>query len=286
MSEPRTIEIIGGGLAGLSLGAALARAGIPTTVVEAGGYPRHRVCGEFIAGLDAKTIETLGLSPLLADARRHSSIEWFRAGRASGSQRLPAPALGISRYRLDQRLADAFQNAGGVLRTNTRVDESDQREGRVFTGGRQPRRSEWVGIKMHVRKLRLFGDLELHLGRSNYVGLCGVEDGAVNVCGLFHRSQATGGGGPELLMRALQRGGLTALAERIRGADPDNASLVTVAGLSFDRDQPEDGRLKLGDASRAIPPFTGHGMTLAFQSAAAALQCAHQQLRTSAARRL
>jgi menaquinone-9 beta-reductase len=45
MTLSRPIEIIGGGLAGLSLGRALARAGVPVTVYEAGNYPRHRVCG-------------------------------------------------------------------------------------------------------------------------------------------------------------------------------------------------------------------------------------------------
>ena len=57
----RLIEIIGGGLAGLSLGIALRRAGVPVALHEAGAYPRHRVCGEFIAGLEGSTIERLGL---------------------------------------------------------------------------------------------------------------------------------------------------------------------------------------------------------------------------------
>ena len=80
MSSPRPVEIVGGGLAGLSLGLALRRAAVPVTIFEAGVYPRHRVCGEFIAGLDTDTISRLGLDELLADARRH------RAG--GGSHRL------------------------------------------------------------------------------------------------------------------------------------------------------------------------------------------------------
>ncbi|MDB6025304.1 MAG: putative electron transfer oxidoreductase, partial [Verrucomicrobiales bacterium] len=44
----RPITIVGGGLSGLTLGIALRQRGIPTTIWEAGRYPRHKVCGEFI----------------------------------------------------------------------------------------------------------------------------------------------------------------------------------------------------------------------------------------------
>src|ERR1044072_7840589 len=71
MSTPCHMEIIGGGLAGLLLGAALHRAVVPTAVYEAGDYPRHRVCGEFITGLDASTIDRLGLADVLRGGLRH-----------------------------------------------------------------------------------------------------------------------------------------------------------------------------------------------------------------------
>ena len=45
------LTIAGGGLAGLSLAIALRRHGVDVTVYEAGNYPRHRVCGEFISGV-------------------------------------------------------------------------------------------------------------------------------------------------------------------------------------------------------------------------------------------
>ena len=50
MPAPRTITIVGGGLAGLTLGIGLRQRGIPAEIFEAGTYPRHRVCGEFISG--------------------------------------------------------------------------------------------------------------------------------------------------------------------------------------------------------------------------------------------
>ena len=47
----KAINIIGGGLAGLSLGICLRRKDIPVAVHEKGSYPRHKVCGEFISGV-------------------------------------------------------------------------------------------------------------------------------------------------------------------------------------------------------------------------------------------
>ena len=50
MAVMKSIAIVGGGLAGLTLGIGLRQRGVPAALWEAGRYPRHRVCGEFICG--------------------------------------------------------------------------------------------------------------------------------------------------------------------------------------------------------------------------------------------
>jgi len=266
----RPLEIIGGGLAGLSLGLALRRAGAEVTVCEAGDYPRHRVCGEFITGLAPATIARLGLEPLLADALRHHEVAWFHRERPVRIQRLPQPALGLSRHALDARLAAAFRAAGGELRVRTRVTDLAARPGRIFATGRRRGQPTWLGLKVHATGLALVRDLELHLGEHAYVGLSRVEDGQVNVCGLFRR-RAFGAKGPELLFGYLDAAGLGALAGRLRAAIVDPASFCAVAALGFDRRIAASGRVELGDACAMIPPFTGNGMAMAFQGAEAAL---------------
>ncbi|MFT6498530.1 MAG: 2-polyprenyl-6-methoxyphenol hydroxylase-like FAD-dependent oxidoreductase, partial [Akkermansiaceae bacterium] len=77
----KKIEIAGGGLAGLSLGIALRRFGIPVLLREASTYPRHRVCGEFINGVTENTLEVLGISPVFSDALRHRSTRWWMGDR-------------------------------------------------------------------------------------------------------------------------------------------------------------------------------------------------------------
>ncbi len=60
------------------------------------------------------------------------------------------------------------------------------------------------------------------------------------------------------------------LAARIAAGDPDPASAAAVSGLDFTHTWKEDGRVSLGDHHAAIPPYTGHGMALALENAAAA----------------
>jgi 2-polyprenyl-6-methoxyphenol hydroxylase-like FAD-dependent oxidoreductase len=267
----RPIEILGGGLAGLSLGIALRREGVPVTLHEAGDYPRHRVCGEFITGLKTSTIERLGLRPHLRDALEHHDVAWSIAGESPHIQRLPAPALGISRHSLDARIARTFVDTGGVLRLRSRVMDDENVPGRIFaTGRRRAAKPRWIGLKVHVRDLTLTRDLEMHLGEQCYVGLSRIEDRKVNVCGLFRRRALTGRG-PGLLIAYIRAAGLDALAGRLTSAVRDPESFCAVAALDFDRRVNVTDRICLGDANAMIPPFTGNGMAMAFQSAEIAL---------------
>jgi 2-polyprenyl-6-methoxyphenol hydroxylase-like FAD-dependent oxidoreductase len=273
--DSQPVEIVGGGLAGLALGLALRRRDVPVTVFEAHDYPRHRVCGEFIAALDAPTVAQLGLAPLLDDALRLRDVVWYRRDQPMQSQPLPAPALGISRHRLDARLAEAFVAAGGELLVNTRKALATAPTGRVFAAGRRVRSSRWIGLKLHVRRVPLRGDLEVHLAEQAYVGLSSIEDAGVNVCGLFARRPIFPGGsgsrGSDLLLRYLEAVGLTEIARRLRAAEVDETSFCAIAGLSFDVEPPRSDRISLGDGFAQPPPYTGNGMAMALQSAAIAL---------------
>lgn len=293
----RPIEIVGGGLAGLSLGLALRRRAIPATVFEAGEYPRHRVCGEFIAGLDAETVRRLDLAPCLAGALEHETVTWFRGEKPVKRQRLGRPALGLSRHALDARLAGAFVAAGGTLRPHCRLPSPAPAPGRILTTGRRAARSPWIGLKAHVVPPAGCGafareGLEVHLGRNAYVGLSAVEDGRWNLCGFFRRLPVEAASrrfaaGPEAagpvdsrrgerrfhfpLLAYLRAAGLPALAARV-APFLDPSSFTAVAGLRINPSVSADPALALGDACAMIPPFTGDGMAMAFQAADVALE--------------
>ena len=264
------ITIAGGGLAGLSLGIALRRAGVEVTIHEAGTYPRHRVCGEFISGVSERTIETLGLGDAFAGARRHRTMAMFSGDTCGFEGPLPEAAIGLSRLALDSRLAEKFQSLGGTLCIQSRCRPEIQ-EGHVWCIGRAAASSRWIGLKCHLRNLATKSDLEMHFGRGGYVGVAPVEDGKVNICGLFHIDSRLAGKGGEIMGAYMRAAGLARLAEAISGAEIEPGSFLGVAGFRLGWQAQRPGILSLGDACGMIAPFSGNGMSMAFESAELAL---------------
>ena len=273
MNAPRTVSIVGGGLAGLTLGIALRRRGVPASVWEAGRYPRHRVCGEFFCGRGRKTLVALGLHELLAQAgAREATTASLFAGRTAGPVRpLPEAALCLSRFTLDATLASQFRTLGGELHEGMRWRDSLQQDGVVQATGRHPRAKpdgwRWFGLKAHVRNVELTADLEMHLAPGGYIGLCRLADGIVNVCGLFRRS----GDADALVSRTEMLRGKpgSRLHQRLTHAEFLSESVCAIGGLDL---QPRCGRgtaeCRIGDALTMIPPFTGNGMSMSIETAA------------------
>ena len=267
----REITIAGGGLAGLSLATALLLDEVPVRVLEAGNYPRHRVCGEFISGVSLETLTTLGIVDLFEDARHHKSLAWHERGRVLHRGHLKDPALGISRYLLDERLWQRVKSLGGIVDTGNRT-LPEPREGLAWTAGRRPRNGPWIGLKAHVKQLPMTADLEMHAGTNGYAGLAGVEDGWVNVCGLFRVDRTIRASGSNLLPAYLEAGGNGRLAETLRAGEWRENSFSAMAGFELGRQPAVPGLLALGDAESMIPPFTGNGMSMAFQAAECAVR--------------
>ena len=305
MSAPKPIQIIGGGLAGLTLGIALRKKEIPVTVFESGNYPRHRVCGEFISGRGLEILNALGLKKKILDAgaiEARSSI-FFSGNLKSPLRALPSPVLCLSRFVMDELLADEFQRLGGELRTGARW-QNDFSDGTVRASGRQLRPVEngwrWFGLKTHARNVSPAADLEMHVFKNGYVGICKLAGGEVNVCGLFKRRTGVppvqrarlrereennssvnfADGDRRDACPTLQNGfdqlrgnPGTILNERLARAEFDENSFCSVAGLSL---KPQRASEKLevciGDALTMIPPVTGNGMSLAFESAQLAVE--------------
>jgi len=288
----KPITIVGGGLAGLTLGIGLRRQGVPVTVWEAGHYPRHRVCGEFISGRGQETLSRLGLRELLerAGAVSAETAAFFSATRSAPPRSLPTRAICLSRFVMDELLANELQKLGGELRAGQRWPAAGvhasacperlkpelQPEGVVRATGRrletQENSSRWFGLKVHVRNVPLTADLEMHVSPRGYVGLCRVDGGAVNVCGLFRR-RAGEGGTPQNWREWLRGQTGSPLHQRLAGAEFDENSFCAVAGISL-RPQRAATRAEccVGDAITMIPPVTGNGMSMAFESAGMAVE--------------
>lgn len=275
------IKIHGGGLAGLSLAVGLLREGVSVQVFEAGVYPRHRVCGEFICGVKEEVLEGLGIAEVLASGERLSDCAWFYRDKVFLRRVLPVAGCGISRFELDLKLVEQVRALGGRVEENCRtLEHGGEREGEVWAVGRQRAGGKrWLGLKCHVSGYKMEADLEMHLGSGCYVGISRVEGGWLNICGLFAIRDGLGGG-EGLLWRYLEACGLQRLALRLQQGEVRSGSESAVAGFRLGvkqaaRDKCLTGRqagvLDLGDAHMMIPPFTGNGMSMAFESAAEAL---------------
>src|SRR5438105_352277 len=115
------VAIIGGGLAGLSLSIQLARSGYSVVLFEKEKYPFHRVCGEYISLECWNFLETLGyplsdmdlpiIKNLIVSAPNGNHIE----------QTLPLGGFGISRYKIDQEMAQLARRSGVHLLEGTKV---------------------------------------------------------------------------------------------------------------------------------------------------------------------
>jgi flavin-dependent dehydrogenase len=273
MAAAKPITIVGGGLAGLTLGIGLRGHGIPVAVWEAGHYPRHRVCGEFISGRGQETLVRLGLRTLLADAGAipGRTVEFSSCTIAGRVRELPEPALCLPRYQMDALLAGRFRELGGELREGGRWRDQAIADGVVIASGRRPQPVvdgwQWFGLKAHARSVKTRADLEMHVSSAGYVGLCRQPGGVVNVCALFRRQPGSGaaaGNWQEQLRGA--PGSL--LRERMSNATFVDDSFCAVAGISLKpRGARHQAECRIGDALTMIPPLTGNGMSMAFESA-------------------
>jgi 2-polyprenyl-6-methoxyphenol hydroxylase-like FAD-dependent oxidoreductase len=277
MPALKPITIIGGGLAGLTLGIGLRHREIPVTIHEAGNYPRHRVCGEFISGRGQATLTRLGLRELFdqAGAVHTQTTAFFSATKSTVPRLLPTPAICLSRFLLDAGLAKKFRELGGELLEGKRVSPENLGEGVVRSTGRRAQAEQggfrWFGLKIHARKVTLVADLEMHVSPFGYVGLCKINGGEVNICGLFRKRVDENGEAKN--WRELLRGQPgSPLRQRLAEAEFDESSFCAIAGLSLHPQQAASrADICVGDAITMIPPVTGNGMSMAFESAELAI---------------
>jgi 2-polyprenyl-6-methoxyphenol hydroxylase-like FAD-dependent oxidoreductase len=111
----------------------------------------------------------------------------------------------------------------------------------------------------------------MHFSPQGYVGLCRISEHEVNLCGLFRKYADENGEAKDWrkLLRGLPG---SPLRERFVVAEFDEDSHCAVAGLSLRPQQAAShAEICVGDAITMIPPVTGNGMSMAFESAELAI---------------
>ena len=273
----KPITVIGGGLAGLTLGIGLRQKNVPVRIFEAGTYPRHRVCGEFISGRGHETLRRLCLLDDLYSlgAQAAHGIAFFSQGAWLGSYKLRTAATCISRSKLDAFLAKRFIDLGGELNCGERRTTEGKKEGEVCAAGRvlHPTTNgwRWFGLKAHASNVELSADLELHFVRNGYVGICRLTPDLVNVCGLFRNQPGEGGFARDWKAQLSGPRGAPVF-ERLQSARWCDDTFAATSGLRYSAAAyVQTIGCAIGDAFTLIAPMTGNGMSIAFESAEIAL---------------
>lgn len=301
-SSRHDVAVVGGGLAGSTVAALLARAGRDVVVIEKESFPRDKLCGEFLSWDADPILDLLGLeepignseSPRIDRCRFYSEDRTFEFD-------LPSSARGVSRLALDDSLASSAVSAGAKLLTRrvvTRIEPSapepfvlvrhgedteriaaDQVIGAWGRWGKidQQLRRKWVS----ERRNRYFGfkrhylaggppsrSIDIHVFRDGYLGISPVEDDTINVCGLVHESRMK-------KMRSRWHGLVEEIreesfsfAERMKTLEPRQPEFLSSEPVIFRARRPiHDHAILIGDSAGIVDPLAGNGMAMALQSA-------------------
>ena len=117
--EPWDTIVIGAGPGGALSAMLLAGQGLSVLLVERRTFPRRKVCGGCLNARALASLDRAGLGArvrALGPARVHT-LRLYQRGRSADLE-LP-PGLAVSRYVLDEALADAAVGAGCQLLTGT-----------------------------------------------------------------------------------------------------------------------------------------------------------------------
>lgn len=307
--------IIGGGLAGSSLAAHLARRGRQVLLLEKRRLPASKLCGEFLSPEVTASLQRLGVLNAVRAAGAHpvTRARLIAQGGVSFESALPGTALGLSRRRLDHLLFENARQAGATAHDGTKVQAVEGRlgdgfsvettAGMRFAGrlvfGAYGRRgvldrkldrpfleddAPLVAFKAHYADAGLDGALhaaiEMHGFPGGYCGLVQVETGAVNACWMAHTSLLKEAGGrPEAMVQQALSQNQT-LAQRMAAMERLDAGFEATSQVSLrTKDCFAGGVCMVGDAAGMIAPLCGDGMAMALRASELAAPPAEAFLR-------
>jgi flavin-dependent dehydrogenase len=288
MQKERTefdIAVIGGGPAGSSAAITAARLGARVVLFEAGEFPRHKVCGEFISAESLDVLRDLlrfvpAADSVLRDAPAIDQVRLHLNGSIVSAGVEPA-ALSISRYDSDALLWESARQAGVDARSSCEVRaiekaglfHIDTSQGTVeaaaviIAAGRWSRFSsrepaptgpKWIGLKAHFRERQPPRSTDLYFFENGYCGVQPVTGDVINACAMARSDRATSLEEVFALHPALaaRRNHWQAITEPV-----STAPLVYRPPLPV-----RDNLMFVGDAAAFIDPFVGDGISIALRT--------------------
>lgn len=293
------VVILGAGPAGSAAALALARAGRRPRVLERTEAVGDALCGGFLSWRTLAQLDDLGVPSAELGGHPVDRLRLFVGGRSAGA-RLPAPAQGVSRRRLDTRMNAAVEAAGvpierGVtardwsdgaltLRSGERLTPATlflatgkhelrglPRDGR--TDGGDPSLGLRVVLSPGARLAReLDGVIELHLFAGGYAGLVCQEDGRANLCLAARKSALAAAGGSPAALLDRWANESAAFADRMAARDDGAPDAIAAVPYGWRARSTPPGVFRLGDQAAVIPSLAGEGLGIAVASGVSAAE--------------
>ncbi|GAB3182258.1 NAD(P)/FAD-dependent oxidoreductase [Telluribacter humicola] len=285
------VLIIGGGLAGLTTGIELSRAGIRVLLIERKNYPHHKVCGEYISNEVRPYLIKLGLDPAIMGAAEINSFRFTSPKGHILDSPLQMGGFGISRYQFDDHLYQLAQASGVEFLLNTTVSDvhwiedhfivqtatGDEFKVEVVIGayGKRTRldrelkrdfmqqTSPYMGVKYHIRYEFPKDTIALHNFKNGYCGISAIEEDKYCMCYLTERSNVKKYGSiPEMERHVLAQN--PHIYNILREAEFLYESPEVINEVSFaPKKAVVNHVLMTGDAAGLITPLCGNGMAMA-----------------------
>ena len=290
------VVIVGGGLAGLSLSIDLRKRGYNVIVIEKGNYPRHKVCGEYISMESHNYLKSI--LPCLDDLNlpHITNFKLSSTSKKQFSTALDLGGFGISRYLLEELLFTEAKNNGVKFLLNTKVLEIKYDTAKDFysiktntndisssivcnSSGRKSNlevkesitnqsKTNYVGIKYHIKLNRDSTLIEIHNFPGGYCGISNIEENKVCLCYIVNadKLKAVQNSIPELERQFLYQN--PQLKKIFTESEFIFKEPITISGINFlIKKSVSKTHFYLGDAAGSIAPITGNGMSIALRSA-------------------
>lgn len=289
------VAIVGGGLAGLACASQLSRKGYKVILFEKEAYPFHKVCGEYISLESREFLKSLGL-PL--DDWKLPLVNTLSLSSPDGTlltQKLPLGGIGVSRYLIDNALAEIARSAGVSVSDGTRVidvnfhDEghtifSDKGEfhahaccgafgkrsnldikwKRNFTQQKHNALNNYIAVKYHALLDHPRNNIALHNFRAGYCGIAPVEEDKTCICYLTTAQKLRTNDNSIEQMEQNVLYSNPYLKKAFCEARMIYEKPIAISQISFDKKEQVLGHmLMLGDAGGLITPLCGNGMSMA-----------------------
>ena len=294
MKNQKEVLILGGGLAGLTAAIHLSKLGLQVTVIEKNGYPKHKVCGEYISNEVLPYFEWLGIDILKINPTSITKLQFSTQNGTTITTELPLGGFGISRYALDFHLYNkAIANGCVFLQETVENVIFDNDEFTITTsigtilkskivigafGKRSAidvklnrnfilKKSHWLAVKAHYTGEFPNDLVGLHNFNGGYCGVSKVENNAINICYITNYETY------KLYKNNEEFQKLVLSENRHLKILFEKSTLIfekplTIGQISFDKKETvENHILMVGDTAGLIHPLCGNGMAMAIHSA-------------------